>query len=107
MNKVALLTALIIALSGAAYAKLPPPSEEAKAKAEEAKAKAAHGDKVGAYKLCLAMNQVAERYAKEQKAKGHTVKPVETPACQDPGPFVAPTAQAGPPTAAAAAPVKK
>lgn len=105
MKKIALLTALIIAVSGAAFAKLPPPSEEAKAKAEEAKAKTAHGDKVGAYKLCLAMNQVAERYAKEQKAKGNAVKPADTPACQDPGPFMAPGAMA--PGKPAATPVKK
>lgn len=105
MKKIALVTALILAISGAAYAKLPPPSEEAKAKAEEAKAKAVHGDKVGAYKLCLAMNQVAERYAREQKAKGNIVKPVETPACQDPGPFMAPGATA--PVKTAATPAKK
>ena len=45
---------LVAGAVGLAYAKLPPPSEEAKAKAAEAKAKADHGDKVGAYKLCLA-----------------------------------------------------
>lgn len=105
MKKIAVVTALMIAVSGVTHAKLPPPSEEAKAKAEEAKAKAAHGDKVGAYKLCLAMNNVAERYAKEQKAKGNTVKPAETPACQDPGPFVAPGDMA--PAKTAATPVKK
>lgn len=105
MKKIALVTAVIIAVSGAAVAKLPPPSEEAKAKAEEAKAKADHGGKVGAYKLCLAMNQVAERYAKEQKAKGNTVKPADTPACQDPGPFLAPGAVA--PAKTAATPAKK
>lgn len=105
MKKIALLTAWMIAVSGAAYAKLPPPSEEAKAKAEEAKAKAAHGGKVDAYKLCLAMDNVAERYAKEQKAKGNTVRPVDTPACQDPGPFLAPGAVA--PAKTAATPTKK
>lgn len=105
MKKIALLTAWMIAVSGAALAKLPPPSEEAKAKAEEAKAKAAHGGKVDAYKLCLAMNNVAERYAKEQKAKGNTVKPAATPACQDPGPFMAPGGTASVKTAAT--PAKK
>ncbi|HVS27464.1 MAG TPA: hypothetical protein VHE58_09260 [Burkholderiales bacterium] len=72
---------LVFLSTGLAYAKLPPPSEEAKAKAAEAKAKADHGDKVGAYKLCLTQNRVAEHYL---KAKG--VKP-ELSACQDPGPF--------------------
>ena len=84
--------------TGLAYAKLPPPSDEAKAKADEAKAKADYGDKVGAYKLCLAQNRVAENYL---KAKGE--KPQLT-ACQDPGPFGAPTPA---PAAAGAMPEKK
>ncbi len=87
---------LVFLSTGLAYAKLPPPSEEAKAKAEEAKAKADYGDKVGAYKLCLAQNRVAETYL---KAKGQ--KPQLTP-CQDPGPFGGPT-----PAAAVAMPEKK
>ncbi len=37
---------------GAVSAKLPPPSDEAKAKAAEAAAKTAHNGKVDAYKLC-------------------------------------------------------
>ncbi len=106
MKRIALITALMVAMAGAAYAKLPPPSEEAKAKAAEAGAKAAHGGKVDAYKLCLSMNKVAERHIKEQKAKGVTMKPADTPACQDPGPFMAPAA--GPaPAKTAAAPAKK
>ena len=43
-----------LALTGAtslALAKLPPPSDEGKAKAAEAAAKAAHGGKVGGYLL--------------------------------------------------------
>ncbi|MGH8347921.1 MAG: hypothetical protein ACRES5_15355, partial [Pseudomonas sp.] len=51
---------LALAVLGSAYAKLPPPSEEAKAKAAEAKAKTEHGDKVNAYKVCLTQNRVAE-----------------------------------------------
>jgi len=95
--------ALALGLAGGATAKLPAPSEEAKAKAEEAKAKTAWGDKVAAYKLCLSMNAVAERYAKDQKAKGDAVKLTETPACADPGPFV-PAGQAAAPAAPAPAP---
>jgi hypothetical protein len=111
------LMALVCAVgSGAAFGKLPPPSDEAKAKAEEAKAKAAHGDKVAAYQLCNSMDKVAQRYQKE--AKGKAGKPVATPACQDPGAFQmvssapaatgaapAPTPAAAP--AAAPAPAKK
>ncbi len=102
-----LAAALALAFAGGALAKLPAPSEEAKAKAEEAKAKTAHGDKVGAYKLCLSMNAVAERHVKEQKAKGKELKPTDTPACADPGPFVPPGQQAAapaPPAAPAAPP---
>lgn len=105
-----LITAVLCAIGcGVAQAKLPPPSEEAKAKAEEAKAKAAHGDKLAAYQLCKSMDQVAQRYFKENKGKAG--KPTETPPCQDPGPFqmvsAAPAAAAAPTPAAMPAPVKK
>jgi hypothetical protein len=70
-----------------ALAKLPPPSDEAKAKADEAKAKTAHGDKVAAYKLCQSMDKVAATYLADRKKAGKEVKPVATPPCTDPGPF--------------------
>ena len=94
--------------AGAALAKLPPLSDEAKAKAEEAKAKTAHTAKVDAYKLCLSMDKVAADYRARAKAAGKEVRPAtETPACADPGPFVyAPPAPASaPPVVAASAPV--
>jgi hypothetical protein len=80
----------LIAMSfvfGTAAAKLPPPSDEAKAKAAEAAAKTAHGDKVAAYKLCQSMDKVAATYLADAKKAGKTVKPVATPPCTDPGPF--------------------
>jgi hypothetical protein len=70
-----------------ALAKLPPLSDEAKAKAAEAAAKTAHGDKVAAYKLCQSMDKVAATYLAEAKKAGKDLKPVATPACADPGPF--------------------
>ena len=70
-----------------AFAKLPPLSDEAKAKADEAKAKTAHGDKVAAYKLCQSMDKVAATYIADAKKAGKDVKPVATPPCADPGPF--------------------
>lgn len=89
------LMVMACALStGVALAKLPPPSEEAKAKSDEAKAKAAHGDKVGAYKLCKTQDKVAERYLKDKGGKA------PASACQDPGPM---TAAASAPAAAAPA----
>jgi hypothetical protein len=82
---------LLALLAGAAWPKLPPPSEEAKAKAEEAKARAAHADKVAAYQLCQAMDRVAADYFAAAKRAGRTVPPpTPTPACVDPGPFIAP-----------------
>ncbi len=80
----------IIALglcTGAAFAKLPPLSDDAKAKAAETAAKTAHGDKVGAYKLCQSMDKVAATYLADAKKAGKDLKPVATPACADPGPF--------------------
>ena len=69
-------------------AKLPAPSDEAKAKSAEAAAKTAHAGKVDSYKLCLAMDRVAGGYLAAAKRSGKAVTaPVETPACGDPGPF--------------------
>jgi hypothetical protein len=82
-----------------ALAKLPAPSDEAKAKAAEAAAKNAWSDKVAAYQLCRAMDRAAEHYRKSAKAA--SAPPADaTPACADPGPFVA----AAPPGASGAAP---
>ena len=93
--------------AGTVMAKLPPPSEEAKAKADEAKAKTAHGDKLAAFHLCKAMNQVATSYQAAAKKAGKPASaPTETPACADPGPFVytPPGAASAPVAAAFAAP---
>ncbi len=95
------LPALAIAaamFAAPALAKLPPPSDEAKAKAAETAAKAAWTDKVGGYQLCQAMNRTAEGYRKAEAAAGKTAPaPVDTPPCADPGAFVPPV-----PVAAAA-----
>ena len=98
-----LIAVLSSVLAAAAVAKLPPPSDEAKAKAAEAAAKAAHGGKVEAFLLCRSMEKVAARYQADAAKAGKAVnKPTETPACADPGPFV----PAGPAAASAAAPAK-
>jgi hypothetical protein len=75
--------------SGVALAKLPPLSDEAKAKAEEGRSKAAWTDKVGAYQLCKAQDRVAVHYLAEAKKSGKDVKPVAAAPCADPGPFAA------------------
>ncbi len=90
-------------LSISATAKLPALSDEAKAKAAEAAAKTAHGNKVADYQLCKSREKVAAHYYKTAKATGKpTTPPVATPACADPGPYVA--APAAPAVAAAPAP---
>lgn len=105
MKKTLLLMSML-SLSGMALAKLPAPSEEAKAKAAEAAAKTAHGDKVAAYQLCKSREKVATHYYKTN-GKGKPA-PTATPACADPGPYKpADQAAAAPAAKPAAAPAKK
>ncbi|KPF50837.1 hypothetical protein IP87_03425 [beta proteobacterium AAP121] len=106
--------AALAMLSVAAEAKLPPLSDEAKAKAAEAAAKTAHAGKVSGYQLCLSMERVAKGYYEQAKKAGKETKPATaTPPCADPGPFVytppAPAAAPGaaPAPAVAAAPAAK
>lgn len=88
----------LLLAAGAAWAKLPPPSDEARALADAAKAKTAWSAKVAAYKLCLAQDRAVLRYKKQAAQPG--TKPAAS-ACADPGPFVAAAPAAGPaPTAA-------
>jgi len=99
------LAALLLALP-AAYAKLPPLSPDAQAKADDAKAKAAWTDKVAAYQLCKAMDRAVENYHKTAKAANHETKPAApTPPCTDPGPYAAASAAA--PTPAAQKPLEQ
>lgn len=75
--------------AGPAAAKLPAPSDDAKAKAAETAAKNAHNDKLAAFQLCKAMDRVAAGYQAAAKKAGKPASaPTETPACADPGPFV-------------------
>ncbi|MBE2244221.1 MAG: hypothetical protein IAE86_15815 [Burkholderiaceae bacterium] len=81
---------LALVLASGAFAKLPPPSDEAKAKAAEAAAKAAWSGKRAAFETCQAQERVAARYFAEMKQAGKEARPpLPTPACEDPGPFVA------------------
>ena len=84
-----LLTALLISLP--TLAKLPPPTDEAKAKAAEATSRAAWSTKVAGFQLCNAINRTAAHYhARVQKAGGQAPAPIDTAACVDAGPFVPP-----------------
>lgn len=89
--------------SGAVLAKLPPLSDDAKAKAAEAAAKTGHGNKVADFQLCKSMDRVAASYRDSAKKAGKEVKPATpTPACADPGPFVYPPPAPGAQPAVAA-----
>ena len=90
-KKAVVIAALCLFTTGAVVAKLPPPSDEQKAKAEETKAKGAEAAKKDAELLAKSQDRVADRYIKEQKAKGTIVKP--TPIAAAPPP-PAPTAPA-------------
>jgi hypothetical protein len=110
--KLLLLAGIVGLWSAAALAKLPAPSDEAKA--AEAAAKTAWAGKIDGYLLCKAQDRVAAHAAKTAKAAGKEVKPAPAlPACADPGPYVSAAAAAAPaasaPAAApvAAAPAKK
>ena len=86
------ISVVLAGSSAAVVAKLPALSDDAKAKAAEAAAKGAWSDKVAAYHLCQSMDKVADGYRKGAKSSGKEAPaPVATPACTDPGPFVAPT----------------
>lgn len=76
---------------------MPPLTPEQAEAAALAKAKTAYGDRVGAYKLCLAQNKVADQY----RVPG-TPAPA---ACTAPPPFAPPVVAAAP--AAPAAPAAK
>ena len=79
----ALAALATIALAGSALAKLPPPSDEANAKAAEGAAKAAWAAKASLYKVC----QIEDRLAKEYRASAKDAPAaVPTVACAHPGP---------------------
>ena len=72
-----------LALTGPALAKLPPPSDEAKAKAAEAAAKSAWSAKVEAHKVCEIEDRLAKAYRANVK---DAPAAMPTPACVQPGP---------------------
>ena len=102
------LATITVALCASAFAKLPPPNDEAKAKAAEAAAKTAHTAKADGYLLCKTQDKVAAHVQRTNKAKAG--KPAATPPCADPGKFVytppeaTPTAAVAPAAAPAATP---
>lgn len=104
MNKTTnfLVIAVVLALSPCVWAKLPAPSDEAKAKAAEAAAKTAWSGKVDGYLLCKAQDRTVAHY---KKSKGEAKPAAPATPCADPGPFVYVPAVAGAPAGVASAPV--
>lgn len=103
MNKF-LTSTLFLTLSSVAMAKLPPPTDEAKAKAAEAAAKTAWTGKVDIFQLCKSQDKVAAAYYKSAKAVGKETKPAAAaPACADPGTFAYVAPEAAKPIEAAGA----
>ena len=98
MKKIIAFTLCAFA-SATAFATLPPLTPEAQEAATLAKAKSAYGDRVGAYKLCLAQNKVADQFR---------VSGAPAPAaCTAPPPFTPPAVAAAAAPAAPAAPATK
>ena len=107
-----MLTAVALAVSGAALATIPPPvlDEAAKAKAAEAAAKTAYQAKLDAYQTCKAQDRVVANYRKtvssRPAASGAQAKPLPpasaTVAAAKPAP-TAPATAAAAPTAATSA----
>lgn len=90
MKKLVSSAGLLLACAAPlAWAKLPAPSPEAKAKAAETTARTAWSGQVDSYKLCVAQDRVAEKYRSSASAAGKPVPTATaTPACTDPGAFV-------------------
>ena len=87
MNKL-LISLLITAASSVVLAKLPAPSDEAKAKAAEIAAKTAWSGKVDIFLLCKWQDKIASGYYKTAMTAWKETKPaVATPPCADPGVF--------------------
>jgi hypothetical protein len=102
MKKIAVSALLALVTSFVATsvsAKLPPASDEAKAKAAEAAAKTAWTGKLDGYLLCKSQDTVAAHYYKTSKS---TKPAAATPPCADPGPFVYPLPEAAAAPAGAA-----
>ena len=95
-----LALAVVLTLSPCVWAKLPAPSDEAKAKSAEAAAKTAWSGKVDGYLLCKAQDRTVAHF---KKSKGEAKPAAPATPCADPGPFVYVPAVAGAPAAAASA----
>ncbi|WP_333840535.1 hypothetical protein [Pelomicrobium sp.] len=74
---------LAVGATGIAQAKLPPPTEEEKAKMEEAKRKAEEAAKKEAEALARVQDMIAERYKRAKAGASETAKPVTAAAAKE------------------------
>ncbi|HEX2543335.1 MAG TPA: hypothetical protein VHL79_00560, partial [Ramlibacter sp.] len=96
-----MLTAVALAVSGAALAKLPPLDEAAKAKAAETAARSAWQSKVDAFQLCKAQDRVVA-YVKSRPAAKPAAAAAVTPVAVTAATAAVPTTGTMPAAAAAA-----
>jgi hypothetical protein len=89
--KLILSCALALSVTApSAFAKLPAPTPAAQAAAADAAARTAWSAKVETYQLCKSQDQVAAKYRARVEAVGKAAPTAApTPACTDPGPYVA------------------
>ncbi|MEO7760996.1 MAG: hypothetical protein ABIS68_03680 [Casimicrobiaceae bacterium] len=94
------ITSIVLVLSaGLAVAKLPPPSDAAKAQMAEAAAKSAWTNKVAAFELCQAQDKVAAAYRKTAGSAGKVASQPSQPPQPMPQPSQAsPTPQSPQPS---------
>jgi hypothetical protein len=98
-----MLTAVALAASGAAFAKLPPLDDAAKAKAAETAAKAAWQAKIDTFQLCKVQDRIAAKYKASHPAQAMPAAASAPAAAAAPSAAPAATAAATPaPTAASA-----
>ena len=104
MRPFVVAAALAALTASVAFAKLPTPSDEDKAKAAETASKSAWSDKVAAYHLCQSQDRVASAYRAHAAAAGRPASAGgQAPPCTDPGPYTPQTPQASKPLEAAGA----
>jgi hypothetical protein len=89
--KLIVLCALALSVAApSAFGALPAPTAAAQATADDAAARIAWSAKVETYQLCKAQDQVAAQYrARVETAGKPAPAATPTPACTDPGPYVA------------------
>jgi hypothetical protein len=98
--KTGLVATVVLVLGSSVWAKLPAPSDEAKAKSAEAAAKTAWSGKMDGFLLCKSQDRTVQHY---KKSKGEAKPAATTTPCVDPGPFVYVPAVATAPAGAASA----